>query len=216
MYSMFRERRSFVKACALGDMPWAEASIICAWGLHGLTPGQRRALLCDGFAAACRGGRLRIAKWLRAKWLTGMEVPQKLADETFYWTCQEGHLHTAQWLVSTLGANPHFNLDAPFRGACHHGRIEVAKWLWSLGDVDLHSGYDSAWPLGTGAPPTEQCDADRPWARMKVAQWLVNLDPTYPWPLHHLKHWSKPRAVWMRAVVRMHGHTAPGGATKGR
>jgi hypothetical protein len=102
-------------------------------------------------------------------------------------------LEVAQWLLSLGGVNIHSDDELAFVGACGSGHLEVAQWLFSLGGVDIHVGDDEAFRWACDCMPAEG-----------AGRWLIAADPEWAWPadrLRALKTWSRPRDVWMRAVL---------------
>lgn len=105
--------------------------------------------------------------------------------------------------VAWLWCNIHIHSrgESYFLLACQRGHLAVAQWLHRLGVVDIYFCKDAAFQL---ALRFGKC--------RRLAQWLVHLDPAYPWHAHRIftriRRWSSGRDVWMRAVVRH-----PGSAT---
>ena len=83
----------------------------------------------ERFIAACGRGDVETAKTLVS------HVNIHAYDESaFRWTCRNGQLEVAKWLL-TQGVHIHADDEGAFRYACYNGYLEVAKWLVRIGVV---------------------------------------------------------------------------------
>ena len=68
-------------------------------------------------------------------------------EYAFLWSCENGHLEVAKWLVD-LGMQKNFTPidihaddECAFRYSCKNGHLEVAKWLVDLGYAKKFYSY---------------------------------------------------------------------------
>ena len=90
-------------------------------------------------------------------------------DKVFRWTCFEGHLELAQWLLQVCPtiniSNSEIN-DYTFLSACAIGYLEMAKWLLQLcPTIDISADYECPFRLACRN------------GHLEVAQWLQSLKP---------------------------------------
>ena len=82
----------------------------------------------EAFLYACRGGYLKIARWVRRTYLLRSQDILSKECNAFMVACGGGHLTVAQWLHSIARVT----IDAGFmalRFACCGGHLSVVKWL---------------------------------------------------------------------------------------
>lgn len=180
--------------CRRGDLAAVRAHF--AYRVYG---GPPAATMAAAFRAACSSGHLPVAQFLYGQ--GGFWSPD-LREDAFELACRSGNLALVQWLyaLGVVRVRAHARDERCFQMACQKGHLAVAQWLHRVGGVDIHCLADSALLL---ALERGKC--------RRLAQWLVHLDPEYPWParaLFLMKTWSAGRHAWMRAVVR-----PPGNAT---
>jgi len=96
-------------------------------------------------------------------------------DFAFRWSCQNGHLEVAKWLIK-LSQSEGFNLidihvgsEYAFQWSCQNGHLEVAKWLIELSQsegfslIDIHAKSEYAFQLSCFK------------GHIEVAKWLIEL-----------------------------------------
>jgi len=71
-------------------------------------------------------------------------------ESAFRWSCGNGHMDVAKWLVSLGGVNINVFDGIAFQLSCKNGHLDVAKWLISLGvniNKNIYCGNDDirAW-----------------------------------------------------------------------
>ena len=98
----------------------------------------------------------------------------------FSWSCENGHLAVAKWLLRlgttcshptcpsgtryVLGdVNIHANDEYAFRYSCENGHLATAKWLYCLSGVNIHANDE--WAFG--------CSCAN--GHLDVAKWLYSL-----------------------------------------
>ena len=81
--------------------------------------------LNERFRIACHTGKLAQAQQL---WIENPNI--NISSGIFIWTCVNGHLEVAQWL---LQVKPDINIlayaEEAFYWTCENGHLEVAQWL---------------------------------------------------------------------------------------
>lgn len=176
----------------------------------------------QAFANACMHGDLREAQRLLA--LGGINI-HAVDTRTFPFTCGNGHMVVAKWLLVGMGGVDMHALHEAFRLACWRGHRAVAQWLLGLGGLDIHAYQDVAfrwacesghlmvakWLVGMGAVDIhalndaacrQACFKGK--GHLNLCRWLVALDPSWDWPskvMKALQAWSRPRDAWMRAAL---------------
>ena len=114
------------------------------------------ATLYQQFLSACERGDLETAKTLVS------HVNIHAYDESaFRWTCRNGQLEVAKWLL-TQGIDIHADNEVAFRYACYNGHLEVAKWLLTQG-VHIHADDEGAFRYACYN------------GYLEVAKWLVRI-----------------------------------------
>lgn len=144
----------------------------------------------DGFPFLCQRGHLEAAQWIHG--LHGVDL-HACMPSAFKKACNSGHLQVALWLYGLGGVDIHADHDLVFCSTAFYGHLHVMKWLFGLGGVDIHASRDVA------IKSAANWSGGRP-----VAQWLISLDPAYPWPpesMAYLKTWSLDRDAWMRSCL---------------
>ena len=93
------------------------------------------------FHLMCKYGNLNSAQWC---WI--YLLPQgsgfDMLESAFIWSCRNGHLHVAKWLMELdrhyQKMNLHYVTISSFIWSCRNGCLDIAKWLLEMGYFQLN------------------------------------------------------------------------------